>query len=87
MWASREVMQVHGIQLFSYTMRGGVRSAFIRAFTTTCRLTGHPCNNKWIVGAPEEMGPAKGTAGTPSSAGETGQPSINAHGTYKENWP
>ncbi len=26
------------------------------------RLTGHPCSDKWIVGAPEEMGPAKETA-------------------------
>ncbi len=26
------------------------------------RLAGHPCNGKWIVGAPEEMGPAKETA-------------------------
>ncbi len=25
------------------------------------RLTGHPCNDKWIAGAPEEMGPAKET--------------------------
>ncbi len=25
---------------------------------------GHPCNEKWIVGSPEEMGPATRTAGS-----------------------
>ncbi len=67
MWPSREVMQVRGSQLFAYTKReggGGFRSAFIRAFTMNYLLTGHPCNDKWIVGAPEEMGPAKRTAGS-----------------------
>ncbi len=28
-----------------------IRSAFIRAFMMTYRLTGHPCNDKWIDGA------------------------------------
>ncbi len=31
---------------------------------TTYRLTDHSCNDKWIVGASEEMGPAKGIAGS-----------------------
>ncbi len=44
---------------------GGSRSAFIRTITMTYRLTGHPCNDIWIVGEPEEMAPAKGTAGSP----------------------
>ncbi len=30
----------------------------------TYRLTGHLCNDLLIVGAPEEMGPAKGTVGS-----------------------
>ncbi len=66
MWASREVMQLRGSHLFAYTKRGevGFRSAFIRAFTMYYRLAGHPCNDKWIDGAPEEMGPVKGTAGS-----------------------
>ncbi len=62
MWTSREVMQVRGSQLFAYTKRGGgggFQSAFIRAFTMTYRLTGHPSNDKRIVGAP-----AKGAAGS-----------------------
>ncbi len=33
----------------------------------------------WIVGAPDEVDPAKRNAGSFSNAGETGQPSINAH--------
>ncbi len=41
----------------------GFRSVIIRAVTMTYELTGHPCKDKWIVGAPGEMGPAKGTAG------------------------
>ncbi len=47
-------------------MRGqmGGGSTFGRALTITYRLTGYPCNDKWIVGAPEEMGPAKGPAGS-----------------------
>ncbi len=48
--------------------RGGeglmFRSAFIRSLTITCRLTGHSCNDKWIVCAPEEMASAKITAGS-----------------------
>ncbi len=32
--------------------------------STTYRLTGSPCNRNWIVGAPKEMGPANGTAGS-----------------------
>ncbi len=49
----------------SPTQGGGCFSAaFIHLFTITYRFIGHPCNNKWIVGAPEEMGPAKGTAGS-----------------------
>ncbi len=82
MWVSREVMQTRGSQLFAYT-KGGMDflSAFIRAFMMNYRLTGHPCNEKWIVGAPEERGPAEGTAknSSLSSAGEAGHPSINAH--------
>ncbi len=42
---------------------GAFRSAFIRALTMAYRLTGHPCNDKSIVAAPEEMSPAKGIAG------------------------
>ncbi len=47
-----------------YTKGGGgdFRPAFIHAFTMYYRLAGHPCNDKWIVGAPEEMGSAKETA-------------------------
>ncbi len=49
----------------SCTKKGwGVRSAFVRAYTITYPLNGHPCNDKWIIGAPEEMDPAKGTAGS-----------------------
>ncbi len=56
MWASREVRKVH--------KKGGgdFRPAFIRAFTMFYRLAGRPCNDKWSIGAPEEMGPAKETA-------------------------
>ncbi len=62
MRASHEVMQVRGSQLFAYTKGGGgFPLALTRAFTMACRLTGHPCNKPWIVGAPEEMRPAKGT--------------------------
>ncbi len=59
-------MQERGRQLFAYTKKGGggFPSAFFGALTMTLRLTGHPCNDKWIIGAPEEMGPAKGTAGS-----------------------
>ncbi len=66
MLASREFMQVRGSQLFAYTKDGGggLRSTVIRAFTMTDRLTGHPCNDKGIVGAPEDTGPAKGTGGS-----------------------
>ncbi len=39
---------------------GGFPSPRSRAFT----MTGHPCNEKWLVGAPEELGPAKGIAGS-----------------------
>ncbi len=57
MWASCEVSKVH---------KGGgggdFRPLFIRTLTMTFRLSGHPCNDNWIVSAPEEMGPAKGTA-------------------------
>ncbi len=45
-----------------YTKGGDFRPAFIRVFTMTYRLTGHPRKEKWIVGAPEEMGPATRTA-------------------------
>ncbi len=41
---------------------GGFRSKFIRALTVTYRLTDHPCNDKWIGGALEDTGPAKGPA-------------------------
>ncbi len=56
MWASREVGKS--------TQEGGgdFRPAFIRAFTMYYGLAGHPCNDKWIVGAPEKMGSAKETA-------------------------
>ncbi len=67
MLASREFMQVRGSQPFAYTKDGeggDFRSAFIHALTMTYRLTGHPCNDKWIVGAPEVTGPAKGTGGS-----------------------
>ncbi len=55
MWASREVRKVH-------KGGGGFRPAFIRAFMMYYRLAGHPYIDKWIVGAPEEMGPANETA-------------------------
>ncbi len=47
----------------SPTQGGCFSAAFIHPFTITYRFIGHACNNKSIVGAPEEMGPAKGTEG------------------------
>ncbi len=59
MRVSREVRKVHAHKKVGWDFR----SAFIRALTMTYRLIGHPCNDKWIVGAPGKMAPAKGTAG------------------------
>ncbi len=50
--------------LCSQKKGGWFRSAFVRAFTMTYPLNGHPCSDKWIIGAPEEMVPAKGIAGS-----------------------
>ncbi len=61
MWASGEVTQVR----VHKGGRGGgdLRPAFIRAFTMAYRMIGHPWKDKWIVGVPEKMDPAKRNAG------------------------
>ncbi len=44
------------------------------------RLTGHACNDKWIIGAPEEMGPAKG----PNFSGKGIPKGRIQHTTYRK---
>ncbi len=54
MWASREVMQVRGSEPFANTKKGEV-SIHPRIYDVITN-DGHPSNDKWIVGEPEEVG-------------------------------